>query len=141
MNVVESDVAQGLELLPDRWDILEELQRLAHGHIEHCGDTLAFVQDFQRFAVVTPSVTDLAGHEYIGQKVHFDFDHPVARAGLTATTLYVERKTSGTVAAHARFGKLCEQVADVCEQAGVRRWIRTRRAADRCLVDVDHLVE
>src|SRR5262249_48706399 len=39
------------------------------------------------------------------------------------------------------FRKLREYLADVGEDTRVRRRVRTWRTADRCLVDVDHLVE
>jgi hypothetical protein len=50
-------------------------------------------------------------------------------------------KRPGAVAALARHGHLGHQLADRREQAGVGGRVAARRAADRRLVDVDHLVE
>jgi hypothetical protein len=77
----------------------------------------------------------------VGQEVHFDLDHAVALAGFAAPALDVERETAGAVAARAGFRNAGKQLADRCQQAGVGRRIGARRATDRALVDVDHLVE
>ena len=60
---------------------------------------------------------------------------------LASSALDVEREAARTEAARARLGQHREQLADEREQAGVRRGIRARRAADRRLIDLDDLVE
>ena len=50
-------------------------------------------------------------------------------------------KRPGPVAALARFGQHGEQLADGSEDAGVGGRIRTRRAADGRLIDLDDLVD
>jgi hypothetical protein len=55
--------------------------------------------------------------------------------------LTLNENRPGPVAAHARLGRLREQVADQVEDAGVGGRVRARRAADRRLVNVDQLVE
>ncbi len=47
----------------------------------------------------------------------------------------------GFVAADFGFAGLGEDLADFVEHAGVGRGIAARRAADRALVDLDHLVD
>src|SRR6185436_4001881 len=72
---------------------------------------------------------------------HLDLDDAVALAGLAAAALDVEREAAGLVAARLRLRQAGEPLADRREGAGVGRGIASRRAADRRLVDVDHLVE
>ena len=63
---------------------MEKFARFLHGHLEDVGNTLALVFYLQRLAVVPLSAANLAGHENIGQEVHFDFDDAVAEAVLAA---------------------------------------------------------
>ena len=58
--------------------MLEEIERVGDGQVEHVGDRLSFIPDLQRFAVVTPALTDFARDVDVGQKVHLDLDQPVA---------------------------------------------------------------
>jgi hypothetical protein len=73
--------------------------------------------------------------------VHLDLDQPIALAGLAAATLHVEAEPSRSVATNLGVWDLGEQLSDGSEQTGVGRRIRARRASDRTLVDVDHLVD
>ena len=53
----------------------------------------------------------------------------------------VEREATGFISAHFAFGEFSEQLADLIEQAGIGAGVRTRRAPDGGLIDVDDLVE
>ena len=86
-------------------------------------------------------MADLARHVDVRQEVHLDLLDAVALAGLAAAALDVEREAAGRVAVHARFRQLREEVADEVEELGVGGGVRARRAPDRALVDVDHLVD
>src|SRR5262249_27629084 len=70
-----------------------------------------------------------------------DLDRAVTPAGLAAAALDVEREPPGLVAARLRLRRLRVQRTDVVEQARIRGGGGPRGAADRGLVDVDHLVE
>ena len=120
---------------------LKNSTRVVDRHLQDFGDVLALVEDLQRLAVVALAFADLAGHGDVGQELHLDLDVAVALAGLAAAALDVEAEAAGLVAAQARFRHGGEELADWREQAGVGRRVRARRAADRRLVDVDHLVE
>ena len=124
-----------------RREVLEDRQRLIDREIEHVGDRLAAVLDLQRLAVVAPALALLARHVDVGQEVHLDRDDAVALARFAAAALDVEREPSRLVAARLRFGHHREQLADEREQARVGRRIRSRRPADRRLIDLDHLVD
>ena len=132
---------QRLQAPADLRDLREELQRLLDRHLEHVGDRLALEAHLERLAVVALALARLARDVDVGQEVHLDLDLPVALARLAAAALDVEREPAGLVAAHLRVGRQRVQLADVREQVGVRRRVRARRAADRALVDLDHLVE
>src|SRR3546814_2166389 len=73
--------------------------------------------------------------------MHLDLDQAVAFAGLAAAALDVEAEAAGLIATRARFRHAGEQFADRREQLRVGCGVRTRRPADRRLVDVDDLVE
>src|SRR5690606_22088681 len=92
-------------------------------------------------AIVALSVTDVAFHIDVRQEVHFDLDDTIALAGFAAPALDVEAEAPRRIAAGLGFGQLGEPVADRRESAGIGGRIGPRRAADRALVDIDHLVE
>ena len=141
LDVAEAHVEQRLELARDRRHRVEEFVRLLHRHLQHLVDVLALVADLERLAVVALAVAHVARHVDVGQEVHLDLDHAVALARLAAPALDVEREAPGAVAALARRRHAGEELADRREEPGVGRRVGARRAADRALVDVDHLVE
>ena len=140
-DVAEADLDQRLHVPRDRRDRGEEVGGLLDRHVEDLGDGLALVVHLERLAVVAGAVADLARDVDVRQEVHLDLDRAVAGARLAAAALDVEREPALEVAAHLRLGRRGEQLADVVEDAGVRRRVGPRRAADRRLVDVDHLVD
>src|SRR5258708_2953901 len=73
--------------------------------------------------------------------MHLDADDAVALACLPSAALAVEGEPARPIALHARFRELGERLADMGEQASVGRGIRSRRASDGALIDVDYLVE
>ncbi|MNC54563.1 hypothetical protein D3C75_1040510 [compost metagenome] len=73
--------------------------------------------------------------------MHFHLDQAITLAGLAASAFHVEGETPGAITAGAGFRHAGKQLANRCEQAGVGGRVGARRAADRALVDVDHLVE
>ena len=141
LHVVEPHVVQRLELVVDGRDVLEVLQRLLNVHLQHLGDRLALVADLQRLAVEAVPLAHRAGDPNVGQKVHFQLVRAVALAGLAAAAADVEAEPPRLVAAGLRLGQLRVEVANLVEHLDVRGRVRPRRAADRRLVDGDHLVE
>ena len=124
-----------------RRDRLEELQRLLDGHLEDLGDVLPLVVDLERLAVVALALADLARDVHVGQEVHLDLDDARALARLAAAALDVEAEAPRLVAAQPRLGHGGKQLAQRRPQPGVGCRVRARRAADRRLVDLDHLVD
>ncbi len=86
-------------------------------------------------------MADLAGDVDVGQEVHLDLDGAVAGAGLAAAAAHVEGEPPGQVTPHLRLVRLGEELADVVEHPGIGGRVRTGRAPDGRLVDVDHLVQ
>src|SRR4029450_8819696 len=87
------------------------------------------------------AAADVAGHVHARQEVHADGAHAVALAGLAAAALHVEGEPARLVAARTRLRHQAEQLAHEAERAGVAGRVAARRAADRALVDRDHLVD
>src|SRR5437870_8659075 len=141
LDVAEPDLLQHAHLVADRGDRLEQLGRFLDVHVEHVGDRVALELHLERLAVVARAVAHVAGDVDVGQEVHLDLDQAVALARLAAAALDVEAEAAGLVAAGLALRQAGEPVADLGEGAGVGRGVGARRAADRRLVDVDHLVE
>ena len=140
-DVAEAHVEERLQLALDARDVLEEVQGVLDGHVEHLGDVLAAVGHLQRLAVVALAVADLAGHVDVGEEVHLDLDLAVALAGLAAAAAHVEGEAPRRVAAGLGLGRAGEQRADVVPQSDVGGRVRARGAPDGALVDVDDLVQ
>ena len=141
LHVVEPDVADAGEHPVDPRVRLEELHRVLDGQIEHVGDVLPAVADFEGLPVVSPAPTRLAFHEDVGEEVHLDAAHALALAFLAAAALDVEAEPTGLVAADLRLVGHAEQLPDLVEDPGVGRGVRTRGPTDRRLVHVDHPVD
>src|SRR5262245_3524094 len=136
LDVAEPDLAQRPEFIRNRRKILNECERLIDGEIENFGDRLAAILDFERLAVVPPSLALLASNVNIRQEVHLDRDHAVALARLAAAALHVEGEAARFVAARAGVGQHGEQLANEREKTGVSRRIRSWRTSNRRLVDL-----
>src|SRR3979411_3303331 len=95
MNVSESDVDQGLQLLFDLRDVLQNLQHVRHRRFQQVGDGVSVVVNRQCFVVVAASAADFALHVNVGQEVHFNAALAFALAGLAASASNVEGKASG----------------------------------------------
>src|SRR5207245_7231088 len=91
--------------------------------------------------LVTRPVTHLLRIVDVGQEMHLDLYYPVALARLASPALDVEAEPPRLVAAHLGFGQAREQLPHVGEHPRVRRRVRSRRATDRRLVDVDSFIE
>ena len=141
MEVVEADVAEGLELAGDVGGVGEELPCLADFHVQQFCDVLPLPADLERvFGEPCPAAL-LAGHPDIRQEVHVEPGRAVALAGLAPAARHVEAEAARLPAALFRIGQHREQLADVVPHLHVGCGVAPRRAADRRLIDHDHLVE
>ena len=141
VEVVEAHVVQRLQLARDVGGIGEEFEGVADLHVQKFGDVLPLPADLERVFREPGPVTHVAGHPHVGEKIHVEPRRAVAFAGLAAAARHVEAEPPGLPAALLRLGQHREQRTDVVPDLHVGRRIRPRRAADRRLVDHDHLVE
>ena len=102
---------------------------------------MALVAHRQRFRIVPAPAAHFAHHVNIRKKVHFDAPQAVSLAGFAASALHVEAEAARAVAALPRLRQHRKQVANRREHAGVCRGIRTRRASNRRLINLDDLVD
>ena len=141
LHVAQANALERLHLVADRRHRLEQVRRLLDRHVEHVGDRPVPVAHLERLAIVALALAHVAGDVDIRQKVHLDLDHAIALAGLAPAALDVEREPPWQIAARLGLRQAGEPVADGSEGAGIGGRIGARSAADRRLVDVDHLVD
>ena len=132
---------QRAQLVGNGGNVLEMGQGLLNVHLQHFGDRLALVTDLQRLAVEAMAFANGAGHPDVGQKIHLQLGGTVAFAGLAAAAADVETETARLEPLGPGFGQLRVEPADFVEDLDVGGGVGTGRAADRRLVDGDHLVE
>src|SRR5439155_3795960 len=87
------------------------------------------------------ALADLARDVDVGEELHLDLEDPLALAVLAAPAFHVEAEAARLVAAQARLGYPGEELADRPEEPRIGSRIGARGAADRALVDLDHLVD
>ena len=72
LDVIETDVVQGLKHARDLGDIGEMLECLLNIHVEHVADALALEADVKRLAAESLALADGARDPDIGQEVHLE---------------------------------------------------------------------
>ena len=73
--------------------------------------------------------------------MHFNFQQPVAGAGLAAAALHIEGEPVFLIATNLGLRKLGKHPADQVKQPGIRGGIGPGRPADRRLVNIDDLIQ
>ena len=139
--IAQAHVIQGLQLALYFFYGTEELKRFLHRHIQYVGNAPALVFYLKSFTVIPFALAYLAGHIYVRQEVHLYFEHAVAVAGLTPSSLYVEAEAAVAVAPHLRIGRHGEYVAYHIEKAGICSRVAAGRAAYGGLVYVYYLIQ
>ena len=114
----------------------EELGGGLDVEIENIADGESVVTDFQGGGIVALAEAAFAIDPGGGEEIHFQFDAAVALALGALPFSVVEGKAGGGVAAHAGFGKLGEEGADVVEEFDVGGGAGARGFPDRRLVDL-----
>ena len=139
-EIAESDLAQRLEAIANRWHRREALKGILHLQLQDISDRHSLPGHLERLAVVALPLTRFAGHIHIGEELHLDLQDAVARTGLAAATLDVEGEAPSRVATESRLLGSSKELTDWREEADVRCGVRARRTADWALVDLDYLV-
>src|SRR5713226_8472901 len=93
----------------------------------------------QRLRIVTSPPANLARNVNIRQAIHLNPPQAVALARLAAPALHVEAEPPGTIPALARFRQHGKKLANRRKHARVSSRIRSRRAPNRRLIDLDDL--
>ena len=124
----------------DGRNILKKPGCLLHRHIQHVIDTLSLVFYLQGLPVVALPSADLTGHIHIRQKMHLYLNNPVSAAGLAPSPLHVKAETALAVAFGLGIGRGGKQIPDHVKHACVGSRIRAGSAADRRLINGNHLV-
>ena len=140
-DVGEADIVEGLKSSAHARDVCKEGERFLHRHLKHISDRLSFIADLQGLAVVASAFAHLARDINIGKKVHLDLLFSLSLTGFAAPSFNVETEPTCRVAAQPGVRGAGEQSSDVVEELGVGRRIGAGSAADRGLVDLDHLVD
>src|SRR6516162_1002340 len=101
MNVAETDVHQGLQLLANLWNVLQQREGVRNRHLQQVGDRVALVLHSKCLVVVALAPTDFTLDVDIRQEVHFNATLTVTLAGFASPASNVEREASCLVAALA----------------------------------------
>ena len=141
LHIAQAHLVEGLDLVVEPGQVLEEAQGLLHRHLQHLVDILALVADLQSLPVVALAFAHLAGNIDVGQEVHLDLDKAVARAGLTPAAPDIEGEAAGPIAPGLGVLGGGEEVPDVIEESGIGGRVGAGGASDGGLVDVDDLVQ
>ena len=139
LEIAQADLRERRARIANLGKRSKKSHRLIDSHAEHVGDVAALVMNLERLAIVSPPVARLTRHVNRRQKVHFDFQHPAALAFLASPALDIKAEPARSVPANLRRRQTGKQVADLIEDAGVRRRVAARRPADRRLVHDDYL--
>ena len=140
-EVTEAHFHEQVQRFCNLRNILEEFRRIGNAHIENFGDVLALIIDFASGIVKALTAAHIACHLHARENMHVHDFHACAFAGIAATALHVKAETALTVTANLAFFHAGEKVADIVPNLGVRCRVASRRAANRCLVDFNHLVD
>ena len=73
-KVAEAAFVQHLQPAQDLWRTAEKGQRFANRQVEDLVNVPALVTNFQHLRLEALAVALIAGHEYVGQELHFDAD-------------------------------------------------------------------
>ena len=114
----------------------EELGGGLDVEIENIADGESVVTDFQGGGIVALAKAAFAIDPGGGEEIHFQFDAAVTLALGALPFSVVEGKAGGGIAAHAGFGKLGKEGADVVEEFDVSGGAGARGFADRRLVNL-----
>ena len=140
-QIVEPHVDQLLETDLHLGTAAEKCEGFADGHIEDFGDVAAAVGNVEDFLAVAPAVALAAFHVHVGQELHVDLDVAVAVAHAAAPSFDIEAEVAGRVVARAGFERVGEHGPNLVEGLDVRHRVGARRAADRALIDENHVVD
>src|SRR5690606_29212867 len=84
LHVSESDLRKGFQAIDNLWLVFEEDKRLVNGHLQHISHRFILIGYFNHMLLKAIAVAGFARQEYIGNKLHFDFNLTLTLAYITA---------------------------------------------------------
>src|SRR5208283_3373367 len=141
MDVPQANVHQRLQLLLDLGEVLQDWQGIGDRRFQEIGDGVSLVLYRQRLVIVAFAAADLAQDIDIGKKIHLDTALAFPLASFAASAGNVKREAPRPIATLPRFRQHGVEIANLGEDAGVGRGIRTRCTPNRRLVNLDDLID
>ena len=90
LDISQPDALQSQHFITHHRHGLKKFGGFVDRHVQNIGNAFVFEAHFKRFAVIALAVATVALDIDIRQKVHFDFNDPVALAGFAAPAFHVE---------------------------------------------------
>ena len=122
-------------------DLREELDRFAHGQLEHVVDRFAVELDLQNVRLEATALAFRAAHKKIAQELHLDLFETGAAATLATAAAGIEGERARGQTLRHRFRLRGEKFANAIVKAEIQDRGRTRRARERRLIDHDHIAD
>ena len=141
LHIIQPHCVQRAQLVGNGRNVLEMREGFLNVHLQDFGDRLSLVTDLQRLTVEAVTFAHRASDPDVGQKVHLQLGGTVAFTCLAATAVDVETETARLEALGLGLGQLRVEPANFVKDLDVGGRVRSGRAADRRLVDGNHLVE
>src|SRR5439155_441360 len=126
---------QHSQFIGNLWRVREMVHCFANRHIDRFVNILPAIPYFEHLGLETFPFALFANQFDIRQKLHFNHHSPVTLAGLATSTWNVEGEVSRGKAPFMGFWSARKQIANSIESFDVSHRIRSRRAADRRLVN------
>ena len=139
LQIAQPQIVEHAQLVGDEPLVGEEIYPILYGHRQDFGDVLVPIGNVECVLIVARALAGGAGHLHVGHQVQLGGDRALAAALLAAASLDVEAKARGRIATLLGLGRLGEEAADVVVETNVRGRVGAGRAANRGLVDVDHI--
>src|SRR5262245_30090372 len=114
----------------------QDRKRFGDRRGQKVGARHSFILNGKRFTVVTFSAAHFAIHVYVRKKAHLDFAQAITLTRFATSTLHIKTKAPRFVSARSRFRQHCVKLTNWGENPCVRSRIRSRRSADRRLVEI-----
>src|SRR5262249_51557680 len=137
-EVVEADVGERAEAGGNVRRVGEERARFGDGEIQDLADGLPAVADLEHVRLGAATGALRARDVDVREELHLDLLEPLAGTALAAPARDVERERRRRVATQPRLLGAREAGADRVEGTEIRDRVRSRRGADRRLIDQDH---
>src|SRR5207302_8052228 len=140
-QVTKTNFIQDAEFGNNLGNVDEKRQGFAIRQLQDFVDILSVIADFQDAALEARTTAFLADEFDVREKLHLDGDGAVALASFAAASRHVEGKMTSCITVALRIGRISESFTNRVEGFEIGGRIRTRRTADRGLIDNDYVAD